>query len=244
MKFRAAFLYRLKHQFLSLSAFLALFILLGIILPLIGIFLLSDFSRMVHSDGIIECMIYMFFLSYIGMNSDFKLFIQNGVSRVHILFTHILTNVILAVVFSLIMLLLIMLLNSNLIVQLKWDVFLFSLYSRGDFLIDWFFFSLLLILPGSIGLFLSSLNSRLSRSIKFIVLLVLLLLPIPISTFMQSSSSAFQTNTLDMLQKMIGYQYGEYSLSPVLLTLTATILFTLLLTYLLNRRREIKILNV
>lgn len=162
MKFRAAFLYRFKYQLLALSAFLALFTLLGIILPLIGIFLVSDFSRMVNSDGIIECMIYMVFLSYIGMNSDFKLFIQNGVSRVHLLFTHILTNVITSVIFSLVMLLLVKFLNSSVITHLKWDIFLFHLYSQSNFFMDWFFFSLLLILPSSIGLLLSTLNGRLS----------------------------------------------------------------------------------
>lgn len=243
MKFRAAFLYRLKHQLLALSAFLALFTLLGIILPLIGIFLVSDFSRMVNSDGIIECMIYMVFLSYIGMNSDFKLFIQNGVSRVHLLFTHILTNVIISVIFSLVMLLLVKFLNSSVITHLKWDIFLFHLYSQSNFFMDWFFFSLLLILPSSIGLLLSTLNGRLSQTVKFIGLLVLLILPIPISTFMQLSGTGFQTNIVRVLQKMIGYQSGEFSLPPILLTLTTTILFTLMITYLLNRRREIRTIN-
>ena len=99
MKLKTAITYRLTYQTRSLLIYMAYFTVFACLMPLLAIFL-SDTTEIVHSDIIFSAICFMFILALIGINSDFKLFIQNGLSRQNIFLANIWTNALISVGFS------------------------------------------------------------------------------------------------------------------------------------------------
>lgn len=85
MKFKTALQYRVIYQVRSLAIYFGFYALFGILFPLIGLLFSNDVNT-VSSDAVIPCLVFMGILSFLGVNTDFKLFIQNGLSRWTIFF--------------------------------------------------------------------------------------------------------------------------------------------------------------
>ena len=122
MKLKTAITYRLTYQTRSLLIYMAYFTVFACLMPLLAIFL-SDTTEIVHSDIIFSAICFMFILALIGINSDFKLFIQNGLSRQNIFLANIWTNALISVGFSGLLVLIQKCLFSKLVLVIFLSVF-------------------------------------------------------------------------------------------------------------------------
>ena len=79
MKFKTALQYRVIYQVRSLAIYFGFYALFGILFPLIGLLFSNDVNT-VSSDAVIPCLVLWGYYHF-RVNTDFKLFIQNGLSR-------------------------------------------------------------------------------------------------------------------------------------------------------------------
>lgn len=80
MKFKTALQYRVIYQVRSLAIYFGFYALFGILFPLIGLLFSNDVNT-VSSDAVIPLSGFYGDTIILGVNTDFKLFIQNGLSR-------------------------------------------------------------------------------------------------------------------------------------------------------------------
>ena len=149
MKFKTALRYRVIYQVRSLAIYFGFYALFGILFPLIGLLFSNDVNT-VSSDAVIPCLVFMGILSFFGMNTDFKLFIQNGLSRWTIFLVNFVSNAILSLVGSLAVLVLIKVFSGNFISHFQLSMKLIDVYAQGNFFMSWLLFFILLMLSGSL----------------------------------------------------------------------------------------------
>ncbi|MDU2463755.1 MAG: hypothetical protein E7D10_00320 [Enterococcus faecalis] len=242
MKFKTALRYRVIYQVRSLAIYFGFYALFGILFPLIGLLFSNDVNT-VSSDAVIPCLVFMGILSFLGMNTDFKLFIQNGLSRWTIFLVNFVSNAILSLVGSLAVLVLIKVFSGNFISHFQLSMKLIDVYAQGDFFMSWLLFFILLMLSGSLGLLAGVFNDRIDGVKKLIVLLLLLMIPILLGTIAQLGGAPMRLRMLHVLQAMVGYQSTGFTVLPLLLTISCFVGINLGLAYLLNKHREIKRVN-
>ena len=136
MKFKTALRYRVIYQVRSLAIYFGFYALFGILFPLIGLLFSNDVNT-VSSDAVIPCLVFMGILSFLGVNTDFKLFIQNGLSRWTIFLVNFVSNAILSLVGSLAVLVLIKVFSGNFISHFQLSMKLIDVYAQGNFFMSW-----------------------------------------------------------------------------------------------------------
>ena len=161
MKLKTAITYRLTYQTRSLLIYMAYFTVFACLMPLLAIFL-SDTTEIVHSDIIFSAICFMFILALIGINSDFKLFIQNGLSRQNIFLANIWTNALISVGFSGLLVLIQKLFDRPLISNFRFEIFLVDLYSKSAFFPSWFLLFFFLFFASTIGVVIGTFNELFS----------------------------------------------------------------------------------
>ena len=233
MKFKTALRYRVIYQVRSLAIYFGFYALFGILFPLIGLLFSNDVNT-VSSDAVIPCLVFMGILSFLGVNTDFKLFIQNGLSRWTIFLVNFVSNAILSLVGSLAVLVLIKVFSGNFISHFQLSMKLIDVYAQGNFFMSWLLFFILLMLSGSLGLLAGVFNDRIDGVKKLIVLL---------GTIAQLGGAPMRLRMLHILQTMVGYQSTGFTVLPLLLTISCFVGINLGLAYLLNKHREIKRVN-
>ncbi|MEG0254996.1 hypothetical protein, partial [Vagococcus sp.] len=155
MKLSTAIKYKFKYQMKSVAFFFGYFLLFAVVFPLIGM-IFAGTDTTVNSDTLFASMVFMVIIAFIGINTDFKLFIQNGMSRNNIFLASLITNSILSFIFTIILLAINFFGNSLLLSNLKLTLFITRYYSTNNFLLLF----ILLLFASSIGSLFGIFNDR------------------------------------------------------------------------------------
>ncbi len=241
MKLTSAIKYRFKYQMKFAAFFFGYFLLFSIAFPLIGI-IFTGTNNNVNSDMMFASMVFMSILSYMGASSDFKLFIQNGMSRNNIFLSSIISNSILSALFSFI-LIGIKQFGNQLMTKLNLTLFFIDIYSKEDLITGFLLLFVFLLFFSSIASIAGIFNDRVSGFKKLFIIATLVMIPILLSLLIKISSPAFKTSLFNLVQKILGISSVQFS--PLTLTLTLFIVCILLtvVTYFMNMKREIKRVN-
>ena len=159
MRYKTAVEYRLLKQIISLGIFFLWWILFGIAFPVIGI-LVSGTMTNLSADISIPIIIFSIIISFIGGGSDFKFFIQNGLSRFNIF----LVNLTSITITSLMTSVLVFFLSKISFESLDLSVMIIS---KGFYYNDNLFVNILLLFVlfffcSSLGLLIGTLNDMLT----------------------------------------------------------------------------------
>lgn len=238
MKLSTAIKYKFKYQMKSVAFFFSYFLLFAIVFPLIGM-AFAGTDTTVNSDTLSASMVFMVIIAFIGINTDFKLFIQNGMSRNNIFLASLITNSILSFIFTVILLTINFLGNSFLLSNLKLSLFITEYYSTNTFLLLF----ILLLFASSIGSLFGIFNDRVTGFKKLFVIATLILVPILISLLVKISTPTFKTSLLNLAQKAIGFSSGSFHALNLMITLSIFFIVFSIITYLMNYHREIKRIN-
>ena len=242
MKLKTAISYRLTYQTRSLLIYMVYFTVFACLMPLLAIFL-SDTTEIVHSDIIFSAICFMFILALVGIHSDFKLFIQNGLSRQNIFLTNIWTNTLISVGFSGLLVLIQKLFDRPLISGFRFEIFLVDLYSKNAFFPSWFLLSLFLFFASTIGVVIGTFNELFSGIHKILIILALIMIPTVVGFLFQTIDKQITMNILEFLKEIIGISSTGLNIWPLVGTLWVLITINLLLSFLMNQKREIKRIN-
>lgn len=231
MRYKTAVEYRLLKQIISLGIFFLWWILFGIAFPVIGI-LVSGTMTNLSADISIPIIIFSIIISFIGGGSDFKFFIQNGLSRFNIF----LVNLTSITITSLMTSVLVFFLSKISFESLDLSVMIIS---KGFYYNDNLFVNILLLFVlfffcSSLGLLIGTLNDMLTGLKKIIVLLLAMSIPIVAAILIQLGGKKVQMHVIDILKYILGYSeqntLSSIPLSITLLVLTG-IIYALLLVF-------------
>lgn len=242
MKLSTAFAYRLKYQFKSLAFFFGYFCLFAIGFPLIGI-LFAGADSQVNSDILFASFIFIFIISLFGVGSDFKLFIQNGMSRDSIFLSYLISNATISAFLSGIIILFKLLTNTFLTQNFKITLFLSDLYTSDNPLISFLFLFLFFLFGASLASVVGTFNDRVSGYKKMLVLASLVVIPFGFGLLLQLGGHSFRSNTLNFFTTILGINANGFDIIPVSLTLITLIMTLSLITFLMNHKREIRRAN-
>ncbi|MBO0482949.1 hypothetical protein [Candidatus Enterococcus courvalinii] len=242
MRIKTAITYRLLYQAQSLAIFFAFYLLFGVLFPLIGIFMANS-TEVIQSDALFPSLIYMFILAFIGNNTDFKLFIQNGFSRKTIFIINLISNMILAFIYSGILCLLVKFLDQTVRPDFRLSLTLINQYTNDGFFLNWFVLFVLLMLASSLGFLAGIFNDRFTGLKKLIFLVLLLIIPVVLAMGIQLGGEVARAYFFHFIQRIIGYSTNGLAIAPLVTTLTVLVLVNSGLAYLLNHHREIKRVN-
>ncbi|HCM88976.1 MULTISPECIES: hypothetical protein [Vagococcus] len=243
MKLSTAISYRFKYQMKSAAIFFAYFIFFAVILPLVGIFMAGGVDQVVKSDAIIPGIVFMMILAFIGISTDFKLFIQNGMSRLNIYLASLISNAVLSAVFAFALMLFPFLLNKVLPTNFKFTLFLTEFYTDNNVMLSFLLLFVLLLAASSLGTIAGTFNDRVTGVKKLVVIGLLIVIPILVSMLIQIVSPSFRANIFSFLQKMLGLNNGKVEVLPFMITLITLFIIFSIITYLMNINREIKRVN-
>lgn len=242
MKLSTAISYRFKYQIKSSCIFLVYFLVFAVGFPLIGVYF-SSTNNTVSTDALIPGIIFMIILAFFGISTDFKLFIQNGMSRLNIFLSSLISNAILATVFSIILMLFTFIAGKILPQNFHVTIFLIDIYTKNNFLLSFLFLFTLLLFASAIGSVAGTFNDRVTGLKKLIILGLIVIIPILISIIIQIISPELKASLLTLLKSMIGLSENGLNATPFILTLFFIFLALSIITYLMNINREIKRVN-
>lgn len=245
MKLTTALKYRLKYIAISGSIYFGFFVAFAIIFPLLGVIAIGGSQEEVFSDLLFSPLIYGFIMAFIGVNSDFKLFIQNGVSRKTIFITNIISNLIQSFGLAAICLLLKKIVDSlPLFENFTLSTFFLDVYSDGNLFKTLFIFTWILFFGTSIALLAGTFNDRVQGMKKIVIILLLIMIPTGLLTLFPIASGTMLSPWVETFVKLaFGFQNGAFHLLPVTISLLVGMIICLGITYLLNVRREVRRLN-
>ncbi|MBB5888335.1 ABC transporter permease [Lactovum miscens] len=236
MKFKTAVEYRLLRQVISLGIFFAWWFLFGIIFPVVGL-LLAGGNEKVSSDVLIPIMIFSVIISFIGMYSDFKFFIQNGMNRFNIF----LVNVSVVIMTSIGTSIIVFLLSKVSIKNFDLTVFLTSVYSSKNPFVNILLIFTLLLFLSSLGLLLGTFNDMFTGVKKIVILLLAMSIPVIVATIVQLGGEAARNYWINLLKDIVGYSNKNgFSLIPLFITLFVCSALCIILFYVLNSLHEIR----
>ncbi|MDT2839557.1 hypothetical protein [Vagococcus carniphilus] len=242
MKLSTAIKYRFKYQMKAALFFFGYFLLFSIAFPLIGIFVSGTDSN-VNSDMLFASMLFMVILAFIGVSSDFKLFIQNGMSRNNIFLSSLISNFTLSLIISCILLGIKQFGNGLLTQKLSLTLFFVDIYTKENLMTSFLLLFIFLLFASSIGSIMSVFNDRVTGYKKLFVIATLIMIPILVSLLVKIISPDFKTSIFSFILKSLGiYPDGN---KPFSLVLSLFVIFIVLsiITYLMNYKREIKRIN-
>lgn len=242
MKLSAAFSYRLKYQMKSLGFFFGYFFLFAIVFPLIGI-LFAGVNTQVNSDVLFASFVFIFIIALFGVSSDFKLFIQNGMSRQNIFLSYLISNVTISALMASILIIFKMIANDFLTHNFKITLFLSDLYGSDNSWISFIFLFLFFMFGASLASVVGTFNDRVTGYKKMLVLATLVIIPVIFGLLLQLGGHVFRLNVLTFFKNILGINSTGYHIVPVSITLTTLIVFLSIITYLMNYKREIRRVN-
>lgn len=242
MKLKAALTYRLNYQIKSIFFFFGYFSLFAIVFPIVGI-MISGTKEAINSDGMFSSLIFIFIIAFIGVSSDFKLCIQNGMSRKNIFISYILSNLAISAILSVVLLIVKAIADNFLMTNLNISLFVSDLYTKGELLPTFVFLFITFLLGSSIGSVFGIFNDRVTGTKKLIILATLIMIPIILGVIIQLGGATLQAKLLKLFSNLFGISNEGFQLMPILGTFLAVTLLLSILTYFMNIKREIKRIN-
>lgn len=242
MTFITAVKYRLTYQLKSLLYFFGYLAFFSVLFPVIGI-LASGSAESIHSDILFASVIYFWVIAFVGAASDFKLFIQNSVSRFTIFWSNIISSFIISAITSIILILIVKLLNGLVLKNLSVSLKLVDIYANGHTGIGLSFLLVLLMFASTLGTLAGTFNDRFSKTTKLLVILGIIMIPSILGISLNLLGAEVRAHLLDVLSLLVGYSKDGMKVIPIILTLLVMTGISSLLTFLFNRNREIKRIN-
>lgn len=243
MKSKTALIYLLRKKSISGMFYFGFFLFFTLVIPTVIILLTTDNAGIVEVDLGLSALIYTVIAAFIDRGNDFKFFIQNGMSRRNILLTDILSNIIFSLVFSLILMALDKLFSLPLISFFRFTNILVDPYTHGAIFSSTLFLFVLLFLANTFGMTAGIFNDRFSGFRKILILLAIGMIPLCLVILFQLLKADHQWRIVSLLGKFVGVTSTGLQLPPFLLTLTVIVAVDILISYLLNRRRELQIIK-
>lgn len=242
MKLSTAFTYRLKYQIKSLGFFFGYFFLFAIIFPLIGI-IFAGVDTQVNSDALFASFVFIFIIAMFGVGADFKLFIQNGMSRQNIFFSYLISNVTISALLASILIIFKVIANDFFTQNFKITLFLSDVYASDNPWISFIFLFLFFMFGASLASVAGTFHDRVTGYKKLIVLATLVIIPVIFGLLLQLGGHSFRINVLTFFMNILGISSQGYDIIPVSITLMFLIVSLSIITYLMNYKREIRRIN-
>ena len=239
MKLKTAMTYRFIYQLKSLGIFYLYFVLFTLIFPAMALFVAGG-TLSSQSDLMFPAIIFAFIVALIGIQTDFKFFIQNAMNRLHILLTNILTNFVISNIIALTMLLFYQVFKSIALANFHYMFLLIDQYNPKQpgfyygFLLAFIFFAT--TLGALCGLFFD----RFSTVVRLIIGAGVILLPFLFGTIFTSLSHAARQEVVTALGHLIGISDKGLNAAPLLMTILVLTVINIIIIYLMNHRRELR----
>lgn len=242
MKLSTAFTYRLKYQFKSLGFFFGFFCLFAIVFPLVGM-LIAGTTTQVNSDALFASFVFIFIIALFGVGSDFKLFIQNGMSRNNIYLSYLISNATISALLAGILIVFKLITNNLLTQNFRITLFLSDLYSGNNYWSGFLFLFLFFFFAASLASVVGIFNDRVTGYKKMVILATLVIIPIIFGLILQLGGNSFRISVLNFFKTILGITSEGFNILPISLTLTISILTLSIITFLMNHKREIRRIN-
>lgn len=243
MKLSTAINYRFKYQMKSGAFFFGYFLLFSVGFPLIALLFSNSDTVEVNSDALFASMIFMIILAFIGVSSDFKLFIQNGMSRVNIFLSSIISNFILALCLSAAVFIVKSITNLSLGANFKLTVFFVDMYTKDNSLTGFLLMIVFFLFASAIGSLGGTFNDRVTGFLKLFCLATLVMVPALLGLLFNLSSQEFKISIFKFFKAILGLDPSGNKPLSLAITLLLVYLVLSIITYLMNMHREIKRVN-
>ena len=239
MKLKAALQYRMIYQLKSLGIFYLYFIGFAVVLPGLAMFF-SNTSATAESELTLSALIFAIILSVIGIRSDFKLFIQNGLNRLHIFVSNLISNFVIANVIVLAMAAFRLIFKTFFSDHFDYQFMILDFYQPKTLFSQYLLLFLIIFWGMALGLVIGLFLDRFSFIVRLLIGGGVLLFPILFGTVFTTLSEAGKDNVLTNLAHTLGITENGLKAGPLMLTLFILICVNLVLAYLMNRRRELQ----
>jgi hypothetical protein len=235
MKFKAGLMYRTIRQSTSIGIFFIWWFVFGVILPLLGTFLASGDVH-INTDGLISVMIFSLISAFMGVRTDFKYFIQMGVSRLNIFFINVGSILLVSLGLSIITFLASKISTSQFSINLP--LLDKDIYNTHGFMSIFLIFMLIFFM-GSLGLTFGTFNVMFQGVKKIVAMLIIMTIPTCLLIWLKLGGKVAEVKATDFFKKMVGYSNGNFSLTPMLTSLLIMSILVIGAFYLLNSRHQL-----
>ncbi len=242
MKLSTAFSYRMKYQMKSLAFFFSYFTFFAILFPIIGI-LFAGTDTTVNSDAMFASSIFIFIIAYIGVSSDFKLFIQNGMSRSNIFLSYLISNVTISAFLASVLIVFKLIANDFFTQKLNITLFFADAYAQDNHWKSLLFLFLFFLFSASLASVVGTFIDRVTGFKRLVVIATVIIVPFVIGLLLQMGGPNFRSSVFSFLKKILGISATGLDILPVAITLLVLITLFSIITYLLNYNREIRRIN-
>lgn len=239
IKLKAALQYRLRYQLKYLGVFYLYFIFFAVIMAGIAIFLFNG-TDSAQSELTLPALIFAIILSVIGIHSDFKLFLQNGMNRWHIFISNVMTNFVMSHVIVLTMVFFRLMLKTFLSHHFDYMFIILDLYQPKTLLSQYLLLFLVIFWGMVLGLVVGLFFDCFSFVTRLLIGAGIILLPFLFGTVFTTLSAASQHQVLANLAHILGLSNDGLNVIPLMTTLFILIFVNLILSYFMNRHRELQ----
>lgn len=239
MKLKAALQYRVIYQLKSLGIFYLYFIGFAVVLPGLAMFF-SNTTATAESELTMPALIFAIILSVIGIRSDFKLFIQNGMNRLHIFAANLISNFVIANIIVLTMVCFRLIFKVFFSAHFDYQFMILDFYQPKTLFLQYLLLFLIIFWGMALGLVIGLFLDRFSFVTRLLIGGGILLLPILFGTIFTTLSEAGKDKVLTSLAHTLGITNNGLKVEPLMLTLFTLICLNLILSYLMNYRRELQ----
>ncbi|MEQ7219793.1 hypothetical protein ACODG4_10995 [Vagococcus fluvialis] len=242
MKLSTAFSYRLKYQMKSISFFFGYFIFFSILFPLISI-LISGTDVTIRSDAMFTSFVFVFVIALFGVSTDFKLFIQNGMSRNNIFISYLISNTTISAFLAVFLIVFKLIANNLLVNYLKITLFLSDIYVGDNYWQSFLFLFLFFLFGASLSSLIGTFHDRVSGYKKIVTIATVIIVPLVLGIILQLGGPVLKSHFFNFLKTIIGITETGLTITPVYITLFVLIFIFSVVTYLMNYKREIRRVN-
>ena len=242
MKLSSAFNYRFKAQLKNYGILLSVYMVMTLIFPLINLFRGVTYSSPT-TDILLMTACFVMGGSLAIINMDFKLFIQNGMSRNNIFISYLLSIVSTSALVTFFVLLLQELAKHFFPKQIRFSIFLSDIYSPNNVFLAFFILFLLLNLVGSLGLLIGIFNIRFNRIIKFVALGFLIASPSIIGAALYYSGPLVRSHIVSVLELIFGVTKDQFIPLNLIITMFTITIILVIISFLMIRKSEIRRIN-
>lgn len=242
MKLSSAFNYRFKAQLKNYGIILSVYTVLTLVFPLINFFRGVTYNSPA-TDILFITVCFVLGASLSIINMDFKLFIQNGMSRNNIFISYLLSIISTSTLVTFFVLLLQELTKQFFPNQIRFTLSLSDIYSPNSLLLAFLILFLLFNMTGSIGLLIGTFIIRFSNLVKFIALGFLIASPSLIGATLYYSGPVVRSHIFSVLKLILGITKDQFIPLNLIITMFTITVILVIISFLMIRKSEIRRIN-
>lgn len=239
MKLKTAMIYRLRYQLKSLGIFHLYLILFAIIIPGIVTYVAGG-NVSGETDLTIPGFVFALILAQIGIRTDFKFFIQNGMNRLHIFLSNVFSNFVVSNVIAITMLVFYSIFRAFSLNFQNFRLLLLEQYLPKPSILSYILLVVIIFLGATLGVLLGLFLDRFSSANRLVIGAGVIMLPILIFTLIGSLSDHAKNQLLTTLCHILGITDQGLKVVPLVITLLVLIGINTGISYLMNYRRVLK----